>query len=82
MMFTVVKSNKRLWIKNEESGELVYTTPDFIYLIDRNLMHQLAYQFNQRGKYDIEDVIIFETKARRHKKFSQRKSPEKEWIFK
>jgi len=65
MTFECVKNNKRLWIKNTVTGELVYTHPDFIRLTDRTLMQTLAERATVKGKLAIEDIMVFEAKAPR-----------------
>lgn len=61
--FACVKVNKRLWIKNVTEDRLVYTPPDFIRLVDRGLMIELARRSTVRGELHIDDLIVFEAKA-------------------
>lgn len=60
--FRTVKANKRLWIECVETGERVYTPPDFIRhrLQSREPMRFLANKFNEMGRYDINEVMKFE----------------------
>jgi hypothetical protein len=62
--FECVKHNKRLWIKHVESGELVYTPPDFIRsrIQDRDQMRVLARDLSEIGRYDINTITEFETR--------------------
>ena len=61
--FHVVKANKRLWIEVVETGERVYTPPDFIRhrLQSREPMRALADRFTVFG-YDIGAVVDFEVR--------------------
>lgn len=58
----VKKINKRLWVQLVETGELVYTPPDFIYkrMNSRADLQRLA---DRIGYYDeiIDEIIIWET---------------------
>lgn len=45
--FEVVKKNKRLWIQRVETGELVYTPPNFISLHSREPLQHLARDLGQ-----------------------------------
>jgi hypothetical protein len=60
--FRTVKANKRLWIECVETGERVYTPPDFMRhrLQSREPMHELARDFTAAGRYDISAVANFE----------------------
>lgn len=62
--FQVVKANKRLWIECVETGERVYTPPDFIRhrLQSREPMRFLANKLNEIGRYDIGAVVAFESR--------------------
>lgn len=62
--FRVVKANKRLWIEAVETGERVYTPPEFMRhrLQSREPMHDLARRFTATGRYDIGAVVDFEVR--------------------
>ena len=62
-LYECVKVNKRLWIKNLETGVLEYTPPDFIRLHGRELMIKLAEVVSESGKLEFEDIMKFETHA-------------------
>lgn len=72
--FACVKVNKRLWIKNVTEDRLVYTPPDFIRLVDRSLMIELARRSTVRGELHIDDLIVFEAKAPRGAGYRKRSS--------
>lgn len=78
-MFECAKVNKRLWIRNVETGELRNAPPDFYRLHDRTLMHELAAVATKRGDLDIDDIIVFETKAPRKPGIRKRFSAPKEY---
>jgi hypothetical protein len=62
--FQVIKANKRLWIECVETGERVYTPPDFMRhrMQSREPMRVLAYRFTATGRYDIGSVVEFEAR--------------------
>ena len=60
-MYRVQKLNKRLHI-TDETGKSVYTPPSFVKVNDRKDLAMIADWFNHVGKYDIEPIIIFESK--------------------
>ena len=64
MTFEVIKANKRLWIRQVETGELVYTPPDFIRhrLQSRLPMEQLAESFNKVGERAISAIAELEAR--------------------
>ena len=72
--YACVKVNKRLWIKNVTKDRLVYTPPDFIRLVDRSLMIELARRSTLRGELHIDDLIVFEGKAPRGPGYRKRSS--------
>ena len=60
--FRAVKANKRLWIECVETGEWIYSPPDFIRhrLQSREPMHNLAEAFTASGRRDIGAIVEFE----------------------
>lgn len=64
-MFEVVKSHKRLWIREVETGELVYTPPNHVNLPGRDPLIQLA---SSMTKYDINLIAEFEDSYSKRKK--------------
>ncbi|QIG65897.1 hypothetical protein phiOC_p236 [Ochrobactrum phage vB_OspM_OC] len=61
MKLIIVKINKRLYLKDEESGKLIYTPPDFIrHRCNREMMNKLAVDIMESGSY-IKSVIRFES---------------------
>jgi GNAT superfamily N-acetyltransferase len=62
MDYECVKQNKRLWIRCIETGELVYTPPNFIKLQSRDPMDELASKFTEIGSRDIGAIVVFQTK--------------------
>ena len=64
-MFECVKVNKRLWIKNTITGQLIYTHPNFIQLHGRDLMKELAARATEAGELKITDIMVFESRAPR-----------------
>lgn len=70
--FACVKVNRRLWIK--DASRLVYTPPDFIRLVDRALLIELARRSTVRGELHIDDLIVFEAKAPRGAGYRKRPS--------
>jgi hypothetical protein len=67
-VFEVVKFHKRLWIKNVETEQLIYTPPCFINVVNRECLNKLANDLNDGVKY-IDAVIDFENSARRKRIF-------------
>jgi len=75
MVYThvVVKENKRLFIKRFETGEVVYTPPDFIrpHIRSRAQLKALADRLTAGGDY-ITEVVAFQAslyppKSKQHK---------------
>ena len=62
--YRVVKVAKRLWIEELETGNLVYTPPEWVRarLQSREPMHELARAMTERLRYDINPIIEFETR--------------------
>lgn len=60
--YRVVKLHKRLWIEEVETGELVYTPPDFMRhrLQSREPMRALAQTFTAIGCRDIGAIVEFQ----------------------
>lgn len=61
--FIVEKVNGRLFIKEFETGKLVYSPPEWVRsrLQGREPMRQLAEAMTWKSKYDINLIIDFET---------------------
>lgn len=61
MRLNVIKRNKRLWIVDEESGEDIYTPPDFIrpHMINRRVLYILKDKI-ENGIPRIDAVMEFE----------------------
>jgi hypothetical protein len=61
--FQVIKANKRLWIETVETGERVYTPPDFMRhkMQSREPMRRCAAAFTAAGRYDIGAVVELES---------------------
>lgn len=68
--FRILKYNTRLYIACEDI--LVYTAPDFLRLDSRQQLQELADRANTRGQLVIEDVIVFESRIKRPRNYSQR----------
>jgi hypothetical protein len=62
--FESVKVHKRLWLREVETGNLVYTPPEWVRsrLQGREPMRELAAAMTERGRYDINLIIEFETR--------------------
>lgn len=60
-MFVVVKKNKRCHIVNKESGEVVYTPPNFVRFPYRAALWTLADTFTSAGQRCINAIAEFET---------------------
>jgi hypothetical protein len=73
-MYSCVKRNKRLWIVYD--NQLVYTPPDFIRCVDRQLMIQLAATATAAGLLTHEAIAAFEAAAPRAVGYTPRKSKE------
>ena len=81
-LFICNKVNKRLWIQNVVTGELIYTPPDFIKLHSRDSMEELALRASMRGRLDIMELMVFE--ARSPRGYGYRKRPpsdDTKWFF-
>lgn len=61
MTVTVVKRNKRLWIEDDETGETIYTPPDFVRMQSREPFLKLALDMMEPGAARIGLIIAFET---------------------
>ncbi len=61
-MFEIVKKNTRLWVRNVETGELVYSPPDFIQLQERADLYPICRDLNA-GVKPIVAIIAFESWA-------------------
>jgi hypothetical protein len=61
--YEVVKRDKRLWLREVETGRLVYTPPNFMRhrLQSREPMIELAKAMTQELRYDIDVITQFET---------------------
>ncbi len=80
--FICNKVNKRLWIQDVVTGELLWTPPDFIRLPNRDLMEELAARASLRGKLDIIDIIVFSGLAPRAPGYRKRPpDPTLKWYF-
>ncbi len=71
-MYIVEKINKRLWITN--SGERIYTPPEFVVMLSRNNLQEVADQFNLKKEYDILAVIKFESDFRFRRDYRKNKN--------
>jgi acetoin utilization deacetylase AcuC-like enzyme len=72
--FECVKAFSRLWIQSRQSGEFVYTPPDFLHLTDRKGLEELAVLATDKGRLDIIDLVEFEHGLRRRVGYRQRSS--------
>lgn len=70
--FACVKHNRRLFIKNLLTEELLYTHPDFIRPLNRISMINLAKEASQKGFLDIVDIMKFEFEAPRARGYERR----------
>lgn len=62
MKLFTIKLNKRLYLKDEETGKLVYTPPDFIrHKCNRQVLDKLAEEINSGETTYIKAVIKFES---------------------
>lgn len=66
MQFGIRKLNRRLRIVVVETGESVYTPPDFVRsaMRSRNDLSDLMAAANTKGHLDIRDITEFETAMR------------------
>lgn len=62
----VIKRNKRLMIQCIETGEVVYTPPDFLrpFIHNRDKLNVLAARLNREWIVPIPSIIDFETSLR------------------
>jgi hypothetical protein len=70
--YSLYKYNRRLYIAYGTS--LVYTIPDFLTINSRQQLQELVDRANLRGQLVIADVIIFESRLKRPRSYSQRTS--------
>lgn len=62
MKLFITKLNKRLYLKDEKTGKLVYTPPDFIrHKCNRQVLDKLAEEINSGETTYIKAVIKFES---------------------
>lgn len=81
-LFICNKVNRRLWIHDVVSGELLYTPPDFIKLHNRESMADLALRASMRRRLDIMEIMVFEGRAVRYGIYSPRSNAnEPKWFF-
>jgi hypothetical protein len=66
LTYEMAKVNKRLWIRDTETGDLVYTPPDFIrqHLISRRVMILLVDDLTRPGAVFIDLIMRFERSLR------------------
>jgi hypothetical protein len=80
--FICNKVNKRLWVQDVVTGQLLYTPPDFIRLQSRDLIEELATRASMRNKLDIMDIMVFEGLAPRAPGYRKRPyDPTLKWYF-
>ena len=70
--FRCAKLRGRLYIQCCETGDLLYTPPDFIRLPDRSSLVELANQASRCGVLSIKHIINFESHAPRAFGYSKR----------
>ena len=70
--YHLCKYNRRLFIACGDV--LVYTPPDFLRIDSRQQLQELVDRANLRGQLVIKDVIVFETRLKRPRMYSQRTS--------
>lgn len=63
--FACAKAHRRLFIQDLETGELLYTPPDFIRLTSRTPLEDLARVACAKTFLDIADIVFFESQAPR-----------------
>lgn len=81
-LFICNKVNKRLWIQDVVTGELLYTPPDFIKLHSRDSMEDLALRASMRRRLDIMEIMVFEARSPRGYGYRPRpKADEPKWFF-
>lgn len=66
-MFELVKLNKRLCVRLQSTGEVVYTPPDFLrpYIRNRDGMNALVTKFDTAECPDIGAIMEFEASVPR-----------------
>jgi hypothetical protein len=69
--FGIVKAFQRMWIQDRHTGILLYTHPDFVKLINRARMQDLADAANTRGTLHINDIVAFESSQPRASGYSK-----------
>jgi hypothetical protein len=64
--YEIVKRDKRVWLREVETGRLVYTPPNFVRhrLRSREPMIELAKAMTAKLRYDIGAIVDFETRIR------------------
>lgn len=81
-LFICNKVNKRLWIQDVVSGELLYTPPDFIKLHNRDSMEELALRASMRRRLDIMEIMVFEARSPRGHGYAKRSTTDgTKWFF-
>jgi acetoin utilization deacetylase AcuC-like enzyme len=58
--FSVCKIDRSLWIRNDQTGQLLYTPPSFVMMRSRMDLQHMAQHATDLGRLDIEDIILFE----------------------
>lgn len=61
-MYAVKKINKRMHIV-DDTGNSVYTPPDYVRMLDRSNLQEIADKFNEFG-YNIKFIIEFQSDIR------------------
>jgi len=61
--FIAMKAYKRLFIQDIETGELIYSPPDFL-TVSRHQMEEMAHTACCKGCLPIRDVVSFEAEWR------------------
>lgn len=64
--YAVVKAAQRLWLQNQETGNLIYTPPNFVKKNSQKPLVEMAERVEAQGFLDIEDIIEFETVTPRY----------------
>ena len=81
-LFICNKVNRRLWIQDVVSGELLYTPPDFIKLHNRESMADLALRASMRRRLDIMEIMVFEARSPRGAGYRKRSTTDgTSWFF-
>lgn len=70
--FRCAKLRGRLYIQCCETGDLLYTPPNFIRILSRAPLVELANRAEARGVLAIDDIITFESNAPRAFGYSKR----------